>query len=234
MVRTEPPPGAHTRKTPKAGGARRFVVMTLASDERAAICDEFERAGPDRPTLCGSWTTRDLLAHLLVRERQPWAAPGIVVPFLAPITERAMHGYDTTPWAAMIGELRAGAPAWSPYRIGKLDAVANGAEYFVHHEDVRRGEPGWKPRPADDVRDGQLWALLGSMARVLYRHVPVGVVLRRPSGEQRVVRTGPGAVTIVGEPAELVLHAFGRDAVRVEFEGSDADVEALKAAPRGL
>jgi hypothetical protein len=24
-----------------------------------------------------------------------------------------------------------------------VDAAANGMEFFVHHEDVRRGEPGW-------------------------------------------------------------------------------------------
>src|SRR5215207_11426266 len=105
--------------------------MNLASDERAAICDEFERVGPDRPTLCEGWNTRNLLAHLLVRERQPWAAPGIIVPALAPVVERAMRGFADTPWQEMIDQLRAGAPAWSPYRIGKLDAIANGAEFFV-------------------------------------------------------------------------------------------------------
>ena len=47
---------------------------------------------------------------------------------------------------------------------------------------------------------------------MLYRRSPVGVVLRRPSGEQQVVKTGPGLVVVVGEPGEIVLHAFGRDA----------------------
>lgn len=208
--------------------------MSLATDERAAICDEFDRAGPDRPTLCGDWDTRDLLAHLLVRERRPWAAPGILVSALAPITAHAMASYAATPWAQMVGELRAGAPVWSPYRIGAVDDLANGAEFFVHHEDVRRGEPGWAPRPPDAVRDDAVWALLSRMGRVLYRASPVGIVLRCPSGVSRVLRTGPGVVTIVGEPGELLLHAFGRDAVRVEFEGAAADVAALAAGPRGL
>ncbi|GAA1325254.1 TIGR03085 family metal-binding protein [Pseudonocardia xinjiangensis] len=208
--------------------------MTLASSERAAISDELERVGPDRPTLCEGWTTRHLLAHLLVRERQPWAAPGIVVPALAPLTERAMHGYDTTPWAEMVAQLRAGAPVWSPYRIGKLDEVANGVEFFVHHEDIRRGEPGWEPRAADPTRDARLWAAVTRMGRALYRRTPTGIVLRRPSGEQHVVKTGSGLVTIVGEPGELVLHAFGRDAVRVELEGDTPDVESVAAAQRGV
>ncbi|AEA26801.1 TIGR03085 family metal-binding protein [Pseudonocardia benzenivorans] len=208
--------------------------MSLATTERAALCDELERSGPDRPTLCAGWTSRDLLAHLLVRERQPWAASGIVVPALAPITERAMSGYADTPWSEMIAELRDGPPAWSPYRVGKVDEFANGAEFFVHHEDVRRGEPGWEPRPPDTERDGALWALLGRMGRVLWRRSPVGVVVRRPEGAVQVVRTGPGLVTIVGEPAEIVLHAFGRDAARVSLEGAAADLETYGRASRGL
>jgi uncharacterized protein (TIGR03085 family) len=208
--------------------------MSLASDERTAICDEFEKVGPDRPTLCEGWDTRDLLAHLLVRERQPWAAAGILVPALAPVTERAMHGFADTPWTEMVDTFRGGAPAWSPYRIGKLDELANGAELFVHHEDVRRGEPGWEPRPADPARDAELWGLLRRMGRILYRGSKAGIAVRRASGEQLVVKTGTGLVTIVGEPAEVVLHAFGRTAVRVELEGTPADVEALASSSLGM
>ncbi len=206
--------------------------MTLATDERTAICDEFLEKGPDRPTLCEGWNTRQLLAHLLVRERQPWVAPGLFVPALAPIVGRAMDKYASTPWPEMVAELRAGPPAWSPFRVGKVDAFANGAEFFVHHEDVRRGEPGWEPRPADETRDGQLWTLLKRMGGMIYRGSPVGLVLRRPSGEQLVVKTGPGLVTIVGEPGELVLHAFGRDAARVELEGDPVDVTTYSGVAR--
>jgi uncharacterized protein (TIGR03085 family) len=206
--------------------------MTLATDERTAICDEFLAVGPDRPTLCEGWNTRDLLAHLLVRERQPWVAPGLIVPALVSIVDRAMDGYASTPWSEMVAQLRSGPPAWSPFRIGKLDAVANGAEFFVHLEDVRRAEPGWEPRPADPERDGQLWTMLKRMGRMIYRGSPVGLVLRRPSGEQYVVKTGPGLVTIVGDPGELILHAFGRDAARIELEGEPADVTTYSGVVR--
>ncbi len=209
--------------------------MSLASEERTAICDEFEWSGPDRPTLCQRWNTRDLLAHLLVRERQPWAAPGIVLSALAPINERAMHGYADVPWQHMIDDLRAGPPAWSPYRVGKVDELVNGTEFFVHHEDVRRGEPDWTPRNPDPARDEELWALLGRSGRLLlFRRSPVGLLLRRLDGIEQVVRTGPGLVTVAGAPAELVLHAFGRDAARVEVSGAPAAVAAYRAAGRGL
>ncbi len=47
--------------------------MTLDIDqrERAELCDLFDELGPDAPTLCGDWTTADLAAHLVVRERNP-------------------------------------------------------------------------------------------------------------------------------------------------------------------
>lgn len=208
--------------------------VSLATAERAALSDTLDELGPDRPTLCEGWTTRDLLAHLLVRERQPWAAGGIVVPALAPLTEKSTAGYAETPWSTMVGELRGGAPAWSPYRIGRLDAVANGAEFFVHHEDARRGEPGWEPRPADVDRDTQLWELVTRMSRLQLRRSPVGVVVRRPAGAAHVLRTGPGLVTLVGEPGELLLHLFGREAARVEIEGLPAAVEAYRGVRRGL
>ncbi len=208
--------------------------MTLATDERAAICDEFLAAGPDRPTLCEGWDTRALLTHLLVRERQPWVVPGMIVPALSPIVDRATAGYASTPWSELVAQLRAGPPSWSPFRVGKVDEYANGAEFFIHHEDVRRGEPGWQPRPPDPTRDTQLWHLLQRMGGMLFRRSPVGLALRRPSGEQQVVKTGPGLVVIVGEPGEIVLFASGRDVARVELEGPPADVAALNATELGV
>ncbi len=207
--------------------------MSLARAERAALSDTLDRTDPDQPTLCDGWTARDLLAHLLVRERQPWAAGGIVIPFLAPITAQAMRGYADTPWEQMVEELRSGPPAWSPSRIGRIDEASNGAEFFIHHEDVRRGRPGWEPRGADETRDGALWGTVTRMGRLLFRRSPVGLVVRRPTGEQAVVKTGRGLVTIEGEPGEILLHAFGRDAARVELRGQPADVDALAASARG-
>jgi hypothetical protein len=72
------------------------------------------------------------------------------------------------------------------------------------------------------------------MGKILFRRSPVGVVLKRPEGAMHVVKAGSGMVTLVGDPGELVLHAFGRDATNVEVEGPVADVEAYEAAPRGL
>ena len=208
--------------------------MSLARAERSALSDTLEKTDPDQPTLCAGWTARDLLGHLLVRERQPWASGGIAIPLLAPLTEQAMRGYADTPWSRMVDELRSGPPAWSPFRIERINEAANGAEFFVHHEDIRRGEPGWEPRAADEHRDAALWALFRRSGRWLYRRSPVGVVVRRPTGEQAVVKTGAGLVTIEGEPGEILLHAFGREVARVDVHGEPQDVAAFEAAPRGV
>ncbi len=198
------------------------------------MCVEFERLGPDVPTLCGGWTSWDLLAHLLVRERKPWAAAGILVPPLAGVTDAAMRGYRSTAWPEMVGLLRGGAPLWSPFHLSAVDGVANLMEFFVHHEDLRRGSPGWRPRAPDPARDAQLWTMIGRAGRLLHRRSPVGVTLRNSGGAEHQVRRGRGGVTIVGAPGEIVLHAFGRDAVELEIEGAAADVAALSAAPRGV
>jgi uncharacterized protein (TIGR03085 family) len=208
--------------------------MSLATAERAAICDTLDAVGPDRATLCAGWNTADLLAHLLVRERQPLAAVGIVVGPLASVTERAMRGYATTSWPERVQLLRSGPPRWSPFHIPAFDRLANGGEFFVHHEDVRRGEPGWAPRPADPERDGELWALLARAAKMLYKASPVGVVLARPSGERIVAKQADRSVTVTAEPGELVLHGFGRNAVRVDIDGDPADVTALGSVSRGI
>jgi uncharacterized protein (TIGR03085 family) len=208
--------------------------MSLAAAERVALADTLDAVGPDRPTLCEGWTTRDLLAHLLVRERRPWAAPGILVPVLAPVTERAMRSWADRPWAEAVELFRKGPPLLSPYRIPGVDALLNGSEHFVHHEDVRRGEPGWEPRPADPVRDRELRAILSRIGTLLYRRSPVGVAVAVPGREPRVIHPGAGVVTITGEPGELLLHGFGRCAVRVSVQGTQAAIDAMSAAPRGI
>jgi hypothetical protein len=44
--------------------------------ERAQLADLLGELGPGAPTLLAPWTTRDLAAHLVLRERNPLAGPG--------------------------------------------------------------------------------------------------------------------------------------------------------------
>ncbi|HEY2699184.1 MAG TPA: TIGR03085 family metal-binding protein [Pseudonocardiaceae bacterium] len=221
--------------------------MGLASDERAALCDLFDEVGPDAPTLCDGWQTRDLAAHLVLRDRRPDAAGGILIPALAARTKRVQDSYAAKPWTELVELVRTGPPVWSPFGIPGLADLVNGAEYFIHHEDVRRGGEDWAPRPADAERDAALWRTAGMSGRMAFRRSPVGVALRKADGTQVVLHKGPSpvgvgtrqgvgedTVVISGEPSELLLTVFGRDKARVEFEGEDKAVETVRGLERSF
>jgi len=45
--------------------------------ERAQLSDLLGELGPDAPTLLAPWTTRDIAAHLVQREHDSLAGPGL-------------------------------------------------------------------------------------------------------------------------------------------------------------
>ena len=55
-------------------------TVTFDALERQQLCELFVELGPDAPTLLEPWTTRDLAAHLVLREHDYLAAPGLVLP----------------------------------------------------------------------------------------------------------------------------------------------------------
>ena len=208
--------------------------ITVAAGERHELCDLMDQVGPDAPTLCVGWTTRDLAAHLVLREGRLDAAGGVLLPPLARYTARVQSSMTQRPWPELLDRVRSGPPWWSHYNVPGLGDKINTVEFFVHHEDVRRGVPGWKSRPADPRRAEVLWGLLRWGARVLYRNSPVGVVLRTPDGSEHTARRGARSVTVVGSPEELTLHAYGRDDAIVEIEGDQVDVAGLRVSRRGF
>ena len=208
------------------------MTMTAAQHERAELAALFAEVGPDTPTLCGGWQTNDLLAHLVLRESRLDAAPGILVPALSTYTARVQRQTAARDWNTLLARFRTGPPTLSPYRL--LDSLVNAVEFFVHHEDVRRAGDGWEPRSLPGDQQDGLWLRLRLIARLGYRHSPVGVVLRREDGTSITAKRGPHAVTLVGPPAELVLHASGRDAVRLEPLGAAADIDLVLSLDRSL
>jgi uncharacterized protein (TIGR03085 family) len=208
--------------------------MGLASSEREQLSELFRKVGPDAPTLCEGWQAKDLAAHLVLRDRRPDAAGGILLSALAGRTRRVQDEYAAKPWDELVELVRTGPPRWSPFSIGLMNELVNGAEYFIHHEDVRRAAEGWEPRPADPRREDALWRTLRMSARRGYSKSVVGVLLKRPDGETIVGKRGPSSVTISGEPSELLLHSFGRDQTLVEFEGDEAAVAEIKGSKRSF
>ncbi|OBH53655.1 TIGR03085 family protein [Mycobacterium colombiense] len=206
--------------------------MSVAQRERAALVETMRGVGPDAPTLCEGWKTRDLAAHLVIREYRPDAAPGILIPFFASHTEKVQNQVaEQNDWDELVGKLAAGPPVYSPLKL--LDPVANVAEMFIHHEDVRRAQPGWQPRSLEPALGKMLQRTLPLMARFTLAKVPGRVALRTSEGKT-VLTVGQGpAVTVTGTPEELLLFAVGRQA-QVEFDGDAAAVQAVGDAPKGL
>jgi uncharacterized protein (TIGR03085 family) len=207
--------------------------VTYARDERAALAALLEETGPDRPTLCEGWRTRDLAAHLALRERRPDAAAGVLGGPLAGYTARVQRQYlDRYSYPDLIGLVRSGPPRLSPFAIPGVDEAANTVEYFVHHEDVRRANEDWTERPLDPGLDELLWKRLKS-ARLLLRSAPTGVVLARDHDGKRqliVAKTAAPNVTVTGTPAELTLWSMGRArAAHVTLDGPPEAVQRLTA-----
>ena len=206
----------------------------LDARERRELCDLFGDLGPDAPTLCEGWVTKDLAAHLVVRERRPQAAPGILLggPF-ARLLERAMDrarakGYDE------LVELVRNGPPLGPFAVPGLRKVINLNEYAVHHEDVRRAN-GLGPRTERPDLEVALWSLLRRGARFQLRKVSgVQVVLCRPDGDEVRVGSGP-EVIINGDPLEIVLYLMGRKgAAEITLTGDPAAVTVLESSPLGI
>ena len=216
--------------------------MSYARDERTALCALFDETGPEAPTLCEGWLTRHLAAHLVLRERRPDAAAGILGGPLAGYTKRVTETLATgTPFPQLVEQIRSGPPALSLFRIHGVDERANLVEYFVHHEDVRRAAEGWEPRTVKNGLADVLWQRL-RLSRMLFRRATVGVELVRDDltvdpGQQPVrmtARAKTPVVTVTGHPAELTMWALGRSAAaRVRLDGSADAVRRLSEAHIG-
>lgn len=210
-------------------------MSTHAMRERLLLADLLETAGPGAPTLCEGWNTRELAAHLVVRERRADAAAGLVFKPLTARLDRVQAEYAEKPYEELIQLIRTGPPPMSPFALKQFDEAANVVEFFIHAEDVRRARPDWKPREINPVFADALWSRLEKVARLLGRKSPVGLVARRPDGRTVVAHRGTPVVTVTGEPGELLLFLYGRqDVARVELEGDEEAIVKAREAKIGL
>jgi len=213
---------------------------TPARRERELLCDLFLEVGPDMPTLCGEWTTRDLAAHLVMRERRPDGAAGIGIKRLAAYGQKVQDSIAATEWTELVEKVRSGPPAWSPVRIAAIDALANTVEFYVHHEDVRRAGDVWTARELDDDLNAALVKVVSKMSKPLTRSSKVGVVLEPTDGGSVpstpiIANKALPSVTVRGPLGELVLFVYGRqNKVEVELLGNDDDIARVVAASFGI
>jgi uncharacterized protein (TIGR03085 family) len=208
---------------------------THSAAERAALVEAMRAAGPDAATLCTGWTVRDLAAHLVIRERRPDAAAGIVLPPLRGWGDHVRRSYAGRPFDELLDLIAGGPPITSGFALPGVDARLNLVEHFVHCEDVRRAAPGWTPRELPEARQRAFARMLSERAKYFLRHSPVGVRLLDADGKELVTVGGDPTVTLTGAPAELVLYAFGRtDHAQVALAGPAEDIDRFRTLRLGV
>jgi uncharacterized protein (TIGR03085 family) len=208
-----------------------MATTGYAQAERQALADLLIQLGPDAPTLCTGWKTRDLAAHLVLREHRPDAAVGILVPQLAAYTAKVQREVTSRRYEELVATVRRGPP----YPMRLVDEQINTVEYFVHHEDVRRAIGDVPVRQLEPGMQEVLWRRLRVMVRLTSRKVPVGLVYEWPGQGSVTARRGDPEVTVSGLPSELTLFAFGRGgASSAELSGDEASVDRLQRTPLGF
>lgn len=209
-------------------------MTSFARRERLALADLAQQLGPDAPTLCGDWTTRELMAHLIVRESSPIGAPGILLKPLSGLTERETTRISARDYAGLVERVRRPA-LLSTSNLPLFEGLANRIEHFIHHEDIRRATPGWEARTLPKKDQDALWLPLRTLGPALVRKAGVPVTLRRTdTGSRAVLRPGKDGVTVVGLPSEMVLFCYGRAQCHVELTGNEDAIAALQAGDKGL
>ncbi|MGX6604909.1 TIGR03085 family metal-binding protein [Micromonosporaceae bacterium Da 78-11] len=207
-------------------------MSAYAKRERTQLADLLTAVGPDEPTLCEGWTTRDLAAHLVVRERRPDMIFGMLIPPLREHAENVRLAKAAEPFTTVVHEVRT-PPWWSPISNPLTDELANGIEFFIHHEDVRRAKPGWEPRELDAGEQKAIWRGAQLTGRLALRRAGVPVTVTSDGFGSFTVGENP-QVTVTGAPGEVALFVSGRQrAARVEIAGPADLAERLRTTERG-
>lgn len=224
--------------------------------QRQTLCDLLDTLTAEQwqaTTMCEGWDAGDVAAHMLVREREPWAAAGLIVPPLAGMLRSRMAVRKQAGRAALVRQLRDGPPPWMAW--GLVGRVQVGEDY-IHTEDVRRGgaaevSGGSDLVPDDGTGDERiaevLWeavarfslqtlggikadgvvALTDGTTTKAYR---VGGMIARPARNAAPTET----LTVNGPVGELLLFTTGRTGARVSVDGPEALTAAVSASGRNV
>ncbi len=224
------------------GSARRslrsvnMAELLFDAIERDQLCDLLDELGPRAPTLLDPWTTHDLAAHLVLREHDVLAAPGLVVPGTwGRFAERRRLALKDAGFTDLVATIRSGPPP-GLFRLGWVRRYPNLNEFFVHHEDVRRAN-GSGPRTNPLAEDAALFRNVARARWYLSRRLRGAGLELVWTGTDKVIRARRGQPTarLRGLPGELLLFLFGRrDAADVDITGSSEAIEALQRTPFGM
>lgn len=201
--------------------------MKLSAFEREALKNSLLEKGPEAPTLCGEWKTRDLVVHLLVREQYPVSFLRSQLPVGGDPAEELTQEALQRPYEEVVEQWAAGPKGLNPWRA--LDTMGNAMEHFIHHEDVRRGAL----TPGEPVEEREISP---EHARELHRLLKLSAprfikadrpVILAPTGMPRIVHNdksgvsadGESVIRVQGGVGELILWIYGRKVVNVDITG---------------
>lgn len=204
----------------------------VAARERARLCELLSTLGPGAPTLCEGWTTHDLAAHLVSRESQLRALPGLLLGGTpGAYTERLRRAVADRDHQRLVAALRSGPPRW-PYGWPGARGSLHLHELFPHHEDVRRAD-GRNAR-SDERLDRELWKVLRVLGPALVRRGRTGdlrIHAVGPNGTELTMGRGGNTLAMRGPPGEIYLYLLGRtDHAAVAIDGSASALASLEAA----
>ncbi|QQS27016.1 maleylpyruvate isomerase family mycothiol-dependent enzyme [bacterium] len=187
-------------------------------------------------TLCAGWTVEDLAAHLIVRERGSiLARAGIMLPFLHDYHDGAIKNMKQMSHVDMIERL-SHPPGW----VKRLSY--NVVEFYVHNEDILRGDLKQARVPSDELE----WALSGfvmQLGRFAFRRVEGGfwlIIHDESSGSVHEWQVGKKSqnmpeLDISAPVGELTLLFMGRGRhARVDVRGSEEAKRLYRLADVGV
>lgn len=211
------------------------ISNSLTGRERIALAETLAAIGDNQPTLCEGWDTKDLLVHMIIRERRPDAAIGIVLPAFKSWREKVEYSYEARDFNDLVQMFKSGPGGLSPFAIPGVDNLANMIEFVIHHEDVRRAQPNWQPRTDATELSAEIKRRLPKFSLLALRRCPVGVLMVDSTGQQIWLKRGSTTVEIHGEPIEVLLYLSGRQKqALVSIHGSPAAIATFERMELGF
>ncbi|MDQ5943590.1 MAG: hypothetical protein QG675_358 [Patescibacteria group bacterium] len=190
----------------------------FVKSEREFTIDLLKKLKPEQwsaNTLCRGWTVEDLAAHLVTRERNVIGGVGLVVPSLQQLHDKRLAKVATHGHEYIIEKLQ-NYPWYMP-------ASVNVAEFWIHNEDLIRGELHMSRSAPTKQVNVILWgslkglvavrkSLLKDLGNVTLENIDTNESIELKFEDNRKT------TTVTGSAGELLLFFYGRrDAAKVKL-----------------
>lgn len=220
-------------------------MRELVRTRRDELCATLADLDDDQwraETLCAGWDAGDIAAHLIVREREPWTAPGLVLGGpLGAVTDRRRDVWRARGRTTLVRTLAAGPPWPLSGPLGATQIV----EDWIHEQDVRRGGANLATPPPAGTLARLLWTAMkrfatrtlavdGDLAIELTDGTRRHRVRARPRRPFAASTDAPPDVVVHGPVGELLLYVAGRAVADVAIDGTPDARAALGSSSRSL